>query len=169
MTEDIIGWALVFGLPILVGAVVIYFVRRSVRKAAEAAAKRAAAIDQLRQSRVQMYKKFESEDKDREALRKHPNYGHSRFDPKNPDTLRPDTIADNFMTAMILNQALSSSSGTVHATVDRDYSGAIKSFSMSSPSDDDTPSKTSSWSSSSPSSSSDWSSDSSSSSSSSWD
>jgi hypothetical protein len=175
MTEDIIGWALVFGLPILVGAVAIYFVRKSVRKAAEATAKRAAAIEKLREGRRHLGGFEVSKFINNKSNIKPPSTSrHSTSTTSSSATPAPtSTIGDDLMTALILNQVLSSTTGAVAATVDRDSSGAIESYSWSTPSsssDDDTPRKSSSWSSSSDSSSS-WDSSSSSDigSSSSWD
>ena len=51
-------------------------------KEAEAEAARQASLDRQRERERQ-------EEAERQALRKHPNYGHERFDPTNPDTLLP--------------------------------------------------------------------------------
>lgn len=169
--EDTIGWILVFALPITVGALAIYFVRRSMRKAVEAAAERAAKIDQYRQKLQPKRSGFESASVIKRHAATNTPPPKSSFTSSTSPTA-PASSNDDWLTPALILATMNSHSGSVSAKVDDTGSVTFKEekvssgASWSSSSDDDSPSKSSSWSSSS----SDWSSSSSDiGSSSSWD
>lgn len=179
--ENVVGWALLFGVPfVLVYSVMKYRAYRA-RKEQEEFDREMAEIEKRAQYRRERAKREREELEERMRLREHPNYNKPGFDPKNPSKLKetkPTTqnavVTDDtsdLVTQMVLLNALNSPSGTYAATVsydnnDRPTVTEVPSSSWSS--DDNDVSKSSSWSSSS--SSSDWSSSSSDiGSSSSWD
>lgn len=154
--EDTIGWILVFALPITVGALAIYFVRRSMRKAVEAAAERAAKIDQYRQKLQPKRSGFESASVIKRHAATNTPPPKSLFTSSTSPTA-PASSNDDWLTPALILATMNSHSGLVSAKVDDDTgsvtfkeekvsSGASWS---SSSDDDDSPSKSSSWSSSS--------------------
>lgn len=60
----------------------------SARKAKEAEAE-AEASRQAAESKRKWQEMVDNQEAERQALRQHPNYGHDRFDPTNPDVLKP--------------------------------------------------------------------------------
>ena len=90
--ESHVGRNMLVGLLFIIVAGTIYVLYN--RKKDEEEAKREADLERVRemarqaQNADRIKREFE-EEAAREALRQHKNYGHERFDPKNPDTLLP--------------------------------------------------------------------------------
>lgn len=84
--DFVIGFVLFAGVG---GIIYVLYTRKKEQEEAERKAKEAQAeaarVEALRQAK----ERERQEEAAREILRQHPNYGHERFDPTNPDVLKP--------------------------------------------------------------------------------
>jgi hypothetical protein len=89
MMEDILA-LIVVALAVAIMTYIVYRVVKKNRQAtAEYEARQAKAYEKLAEMNRETTRKLKAEDAARVALRRHTNYGHPQFDPKNPDILKP--------------------------------------------------------------------------------
>jgi len=143
MTDDTILLLIITAILAIATLVMYFGIKRSMRKAEEARLKRERALEQLKAEREASWKRMAGQTyyKSTPTATKADSKTSSSKTYYAPQS-SSSTDSDDLITAIILNQALNSNSGVVSARVD--YTDSYTRVEV-----DDSPSKSSSWSSSS--------------------